>query len=325
MRQFQKLSIIIYLSLLFFIPVQIYLLGFSVASSYELNWQKLDTPHFSLFYKKNDRLLVNYIMERAEDDYLRIVKDIGIDPGIKTRVYLASDKKIYQELHPKGQMSHEWSIGSFFPSKNLILLLSPKSQKVGHSDLQEIMAHELTHFILFTVSRQAGVELPLWLHEGMAMYEARQWSWHYRRIMAQISLTKSFTSLSAISKNFPVEKRLADQAYAQSISLIAYIINKHGLESLHSIINNLISGHSTEEAFFNSLGISLYAFEKQWHAYLRRHYTWIPILTSSFTIWFLITLLALGIYFYKKRLVRQKMILWEIEDQINSSSSNYLH
>jgi len=329
MRQFKKFLIFISFTLLFFTHIKLNPLQFHISKCYALAWEKLETSHFDLFYQQNDRLLVDYIMEKAEEDYLRIVDDIGIDPSIKTKIYLAPDKDIYMKLHPKGQMTHEWSIGSFIPPKNLILLLSPKAQKIGHPDLREIMAHELTHFIMFTLCEQKGIDLPLWLHEGLAMYEARQWNWHYGRIMAQTSLSKSFFPLSSISKNFPIEKRLADRAYAQSISAIAYIINKHSLKSLHGIIYNLINGHSVEEAFLNSLEISLYAFEKQWHTYLRRRYTWIPLLTSSFTIWFFITILALGIYFYKKRLVKQKMILWELEDQINSSISSsiskYIH
>ncbi|MGA1825195.1 MAG: peptidase MA family metallohydrolase [bacterium] len=281
-----------------------------------VEWQTYTTPHFTLSYQKKDHRLADYVMDRAEEDYLRIVKDIGIDPGIMTRVYIAPDRNTYYELMPGSHTSHEWSVGIFSPSENKIVLLSPKAQEVGHPDLQQIMAHELTHFILHTITRKHQVRLPLWLNEGLAMYEARQWNWHYRSIMAQISLSKSFAPLHALSDSFPVERRYVDQAYAQSISLIAFIINKHGLSALHGIIDNLAKGNNTKGAFHTTLGLSLEEFERQWHAYLRRRYTWVPIITSSFTIWFFISLLVLGIYFYKRRLAKQKMALWELEDQM---------
>jgi len=282
------------------------------------NWEKQSTPHFTLFYLRNDRRLADYIMERAEEDYQRIVKDIGIDPDIKADVYLAPDRESYEELQPSQEKTHEWSIGVFYPHENLIILLSPKAEKASHPDLQQIMAHELTHFILFNVTKGRKVDLPLWLHEGLAMYEARQWNWHHRLVMAQTALTRSFLPLSSIKTNFPEERRLADRAYAQSISLIAYILNRYGIDYLNRMISELVAGQQPSKAFYNVFGISLIEFEKNWHIYLRRRYNWVPFLTSSFTIWFLISILALGIYRYKRRQSQKRMDLWDIEEQMDS-------
>ena len=246
------------------------------------------------------------------------MKDIGIDPEIKANVYLAPDRDSYLALQPSEKKTHEWSIGVFFPHENLIILLSPKAQKATHPDLHQIMAHELTHFILFNVTKGMRVELPLWLHEGLAMYEARQWNWHYRRIMAQTALTRSFLPLNSIKETFPEEKRLADRAYAQSFSLIAYIINNYGVDYLHRMISSLVTGLPPERTFYQVFGFSLAEFERDWHIYLRRRYNWIPFLTSSFTIWFLISLLALGIYTNKKRQAKKRMDLWDIEEQMDS-------
>jgi hypothetical protein len=308
------------LTFLFIIQLLILMISckFLFSNDIPTDWQKQETQHFILYYQRNDHLLAGYIMDRAEDDYKRIIEDIGIDPGIKARIYIAPDRSSYRALQPRGEKTHEWSIGVFYPHQNLILLLSPKAQKATHPDLQQIMAHELTHFILYTVTREKGIALPIWLHEGLAMYEAEQWNWHYRRIMAQTALTRSFLPLSSLTKGFPPEKRLADRAYAQSISLIAYIINKHGADYLNRLIRDLVEGKQPAEAFFHVFGIPLEDFEKNWHVYLRRRYNWIPFLTSGFAIWFLISLLFLGIYAYKRRLAKKRMALWDIEDQIDS-------
>jgi hypothetical protein len=308
------------LSFLFIIQILISMISCNLLFSDDIpiNWETQETPHFVLYYEQNDRLLADYIMERAEEDYKRITYDIGIDPGIKARVYIASDRNSYRALQPREKKTHEWSIGVFYPHQNLILLLSPKAQKATHPDLQQIMAHELTHFILYTVTREKGIDLPIWLHEGLAMYEAKQWNWHYRRIMAETALTRSFLPLSSITKGFPPDKRFADRAYAQSISLIAYIINKYGADYLNRLIRNLVEGKQTEEAFFNVFGIPLEVFEKNWHMYLRRRYNWIPFLTSGFAIWFFISLLFLGIYTHKRRVAKKRIALWDIEDQIDS-------
>ncbi len=285
--------------------------------SFALDWQIFTTPHFNLYYQEKDRLLASYIIERAEKDYKRIVLDIGIDPGISAKVYLAPNQKIFKSLQPQGSKTQEWSVGVFYPGLNLILLLSSKAYKQGRLDLQKIMAHEITHFIIYNVTTDKGNNLPKWLHEGLAMYEAREWNWHHSLVMAQISISRSFLPLSSLEKGFPGENKSAERAYAQSMSLISYIINKHGSKSLYMIIKNLIGGMQTEEAFEDALGISLKNFEIQWHKYLRRHYTWISVLSSSFSIWFFITILAIVIYTHKRREAKEKIASWEIEDQLD--------
>ncbi|MGA1864792.1 MAG: peptidase MA family metallohydrolase [bacterium] len=316
-KRFAFFGVLIFL---FIIQTLISVISCNLLFSHEFptDWETQETAHFVLHFQQKDHLLADYIMESAEEDYKRIIHHIGIDPGIKAMVYIAPDRDSYQALQPKGKKTHEWSIGVFYPHQNLILLLSPKAQKETHPDLQQIMAHELTHFILYTVTREKGIDLPIWLHEGLAMYEAKQWNWNYRRIMAETALTRSFLPLSSITNGFPSEKRLADRAYAQSISLIAYIINKYGVDYLNKLIQKLVEGSQTPEAFFRVFGITLEDFENNWHMYLRRRYNWIPFLTSGFAIWFLISLLFLGIYVYKRRLAKKRIALWDIEDQIDS-------
>jgi len=281
-------------------------------------WEKEETTHFTFYYYKKDRLLADYLIEGTEEEYAHIVGDIGMDPGLRAEVYLAPDRASFRRLQPPGEETEEWSVGVFYPHRNLILLLSTRVQEAAKTDLRQIMAHELTHFILFGITRGKGIRLPVWLHEGLALYEAREWDWGYRMIMAETALTRSFLPLASLEKGFPAEKRLAEQAYAQSISLIAYIINTYGTEYLHRLITHLIEGQTPAQAFYSIFGITLEGFEKNWHVYLRRRYNWIPFLTSGIALWFLISLLTLGIYLYKRRLARKRLVLWEIEDHIDS-------
>ena len=71
--------------------------NFSFSKDIPIEWQKQETTHFSLYYQQDDHLLADYVMERAEEDYKRITDDIGIDPGIKARVYIAPDRNLYRE------------------------------------------------------------------------------------------------------------------------------------------------------------------------------------------------------------------------------------
>ncbi|MGA1796831.1 MAG: hypothetical protein ACMUIL_13325, partial [bacterium] len=94
--------------------------------------------------------------------------------------------------------------------------------------------------------------------------------------------------------------------------------NTYGTEYLHRLIAHLLQGQTPAQAFYSVFGITLGGFEKNWHVYLRRRYNWIPFLTSGIALWFLVSLLTLGIYLYKRRLAKKRLVLWDIEDHIDS-------
>jgi hypothetical protein len=59
--------------------------------------------------------------------------------------------------------------------------------------------------------------------------------------------------------------------------------------------------------------------ERRWKEELRRRFSWIPIVTSFFSLWFLATLLFLLSYWLKRRktkLIREK---WELEEELTKN------
>lgn len=309
-------------SLLLFCQVNIIILliGLNAVTLSAYNWEVIKSTHFTLYFQAKDSRLAQFIMEGTERDYKRIVTDIGVEPGITAEVYLAPDREVFGSLQPEGRKAHEWAIGIFYPGLDLILLLSTKVQKNARPDIQKVMAHEITHFIMHNIMKRYGIRLPMWLNEGLAMYEAKEWNWHLRAEMTRISITKSFIPISSLEKGFPEDNRLAQYAYVQSISLIAYIINRFGKDSFREIIKHLVNGVAVEDAFNRSIGLSQAELEIEWQKYIIKRYTWIPVITSGFSIWFFITLLFLLIYLHKKRHSQLKMELWDIEDQLDSFS-----
>ena len=317
------LGISAYLSLIFFCltatitPAKV--MQDNVSLSFTLrdspNWLSVKTCHFIIRYTKKDTYFAQQLQELAEKNYAYVTNHIGLYPPQKITIYIAAPKESFLRLQtPTSKMSAQ-VIGIAYPGLYRILLLSPRAISKGHIQLEKIFTHELTHIVLgATYQDNSPVHLPRWFNEGLCMFEAKQWNWQYRMLMTRICLKGDFIPLHELEYSFPTDSVLLNKAYAQSFSLISFILNKYGQKSLRKITNALIQGEGFDQALYKAIGLDLYTLETNWKKHLRFIYTWIPILTSSLTIWFLISLIFLMVYYQKKRTIKAKLYIWEEEE-----------
>lgn len=241
-----------------------------------------------------------------------IVEDLGFDFKGITQVYLAPSPSKYQEIQP-GQWVPSWSAGVAYPGLNLIILKSPRAIKGGRIDLDKVLKHELTHIAVGRafVGRE---EVPRWLDEGLAMYESREWDFSRVSAITRAVLTDSLIPLSQITDRFPHEATRAELAYVQSFYLVSFLVSKYGKDKFHEFIREYGSGTGLEKVLIKVYSLRWDEFEERWKDYLKLRFSWIPIITSTTTLWFLVTIVFILGYVRKKKVKRQIFEQWERED-----------
>jgi len=272
----------------------------------------IETSHFVFYFHEKEHGLAASLAAQAERIRGEIVEDLGLDFDEVTTVYLAHSLKEYAEIQPRGWVP-TWSAAVAYPSLNLIIMKSPRVMKGGHMDLDKVFKHELTHIAVGRAFR-GREEVPRWLDEGLAMYESREWSFSRVSSMTKAVLTDSLIPLSEITSSFPREVARAELAYSQSFYLISFLVSKFGKEDFHRFIREYTRGGDLKGILLKVYGIGWDDFEEEWKGYLRLRFSWIPILTSTTTLWFLITLVFILGYARKKRAQRMLYEQWEQED-----------
>ena len=94
------------------------------------------------------------------------------------------------------------------------------------------------------------------------------------------------------------------------------LLSRYGADAAARILRDVRLGFDFDEAMRRSTGRDVAGFEA---SFWRRHsflYRWVPILTSSFTLWVGIVLLALVAF--RRRRARNAEIeaLWDIQDEL---------
>jgi hypothetical protein len=294
---------ILFISLLFFTPA----VAFSPA-------EVLESQHFILRYNQTEEKAAKILFQRLEELRSPIILDLGVDFPEKTTIYLASTAQEFQELQPQGSQLPSWSVGVAYPRLNLIILKSPLMLRGPQLNLPEVFQHEFSHIALGRVIGDR--QIPLWLWEGFALYHARQWTLSHTATITRGVLSRSLFSLKQLERSFPRGEREAALAYAQSFSFVSYLLNKYGREAFHRFTQNLAQGIGVEMALKEATGVSLKILEAGWIKHLKLRHTWLPILTSGLSFWFLITLIFLAGYLRKKIRAKATLAEWEKEEDL---------
>ena len=70
-----------------------------------------------------------------------------------------------------------------------------------------------------------------------------------------------------------------------------------------------------KEVLMGVYGLRWEELEKRWRDYLKLRFSWIPIVTSTTTLWFLVTIVFILGYLRKRKANRLKLEEWDREEE----------
>jgi hypothetical protein len=187
-------------------------------------------------------------------------------------------------LADRGQFE-EWAGTPFFsafavPDRELIVL--DHHRLADPVALRATFKHEICHLLLGRhIDRD---RLPRWLNEGVAQWSSDGLS----ELLAgqeNVSLPAAAASgrlfrLSALAEGFPHTRWGLALAYAQSRSVVDYLVREYGRRGLLDLLEALKAGDAPGEAVRTALGISPAQLESDWRESLETTPAWLLFLAQ---------------------------------------------
>ena len=281
---------------------------------------RLENDRFVIRYTAGDDGLAAELVRDSLQIRERVVADIGVDFPEKTEIRLSPTIEAFREAQPGRTWIPLWAVGVAYPEQNVIVLLSPRAIKGSRMNVVDVFAHEFSHIALGRAL--AGVTVPVWLNEGLAMYEAREWTFSRISVLTRASLMDRLIPLPILTLSFPAEEEPAELAYAESFMFISFLINNVGQDAFHRLIRDYTRYGDLAGALRRGTGMNLADLEEQWLVYLKLRVSWIPIITSVSTLWFIAALIFVYGYARKKRQANRRLKEMETEEESEEWHSN---
>jgi len=267
----------------------------------------------------------------------RVARDLGVPLAAEIRVRIVDGEEAFLEAWPGPGRPRRWAAAAADPAGGRIVMKSPRMLLGSRQTYDAVFLHEVAHVALHRAlnlprpaARATGAaqppgppggphrpapEIPCWLHEGYAQHLSRQWSPSQEFLLSGAVLRKDLIPLGSLVAGFPREEPRARLAYAESADLVHYLIRRHGNEAFHRFLLHLGRTGSFGAACREVFGEGFHEVERDWKRHLRNRYTWMALLGSAGTLWFLTTLVFLTAYVRKRAAARRTLRDWSEEEE----------
>lgn len=275
-------------------------------------WLSVESQHFLIMYTQGNEDQARDIQQMAEEFLTKVTSDFGYSPGRKITIWFHKSKK---EFHKSANAPiQDWAAGYAYPLHARIDIYDPESMGDKRLNLYRLIKHEVTHVIFGLYLGDNLGNIPRWFNEGLAMYESQEWSYgNYWTMLAGV-LGGSIIPLNQLIDDFPQSEPQARMAYTQSNSIVAFIVERYGINALKDCIKLLSEGKNFDEALIEAIGFDSQWLERLWHSSLKKRYRWISFISNWSVLWIIAVLLLLLGYLQYRLKKRRKYKEWETEE-----------
>lgn len=251
---------------------------------------------------------VERLEEAGSEGLLAAMDLLGLEePGGPIRVVLA------REGSAQARRAPSWAVAYAVGGASLVVLIPSRVPGYPDDSIETVLRHEVAHVL---IARAAGHRrVPRWFNEGLAIHAAREWGFEDRARLTVATVKRDGIALAELERRFSGGTHSAASAYALSAAFVRFLLDRHGPFVAARIFDHLAENRSFEEAFRRATGTTLPLEERRFWRHLDIWSKWVPFLSSSATLWLVITALALVAFKRRRARDAEQLEAWEEEEQ----------
>jgi hypothetical protein len=226
------------------------------------DWQTLSNDRLTLYWYQGDRAFGEALFDQANKTLDQLETEAGVQIDMPVKIFIYDGFDDLRNAIPVG--SQEWTGGQAFTDQGVVVI------GVAPSDLDYGLAatpHELTHLVIHQATDNPFAGIPRWLDEGLAVYMSGELDagWRgYRSTVATSANQGDLMTLQTLSSSFPADPSQASQAYAQSGTIVEFIIQHYGEDAMAHLLEIFSKGSLYDDALQEALGVDTWGLDNAW-------------------------------------------------------------
>lgn len=227
------------------------------------SWQRLAVGQLSLLWYKGSQSFAEELMAACQQALERLAEDTGVylEKPINLYIYASTEDLRGAMIFPQ-----EWTGGVAFTEYGIIAIGVPLSElDWGKRALAHELGHTVTHQLTFS---PYGAVLPTWLDEGLAMHAEGEPDSYLQSWLKKAISQQKLISVRSLSSPFSAKPEEAYISYAESQSLVEFLIQNHGKDKMLRLLKLMKEGNSCDEALTEVYGFDQDGLDKLWREYI---------------------------------------------------------
>jgi hypothetical protein len=222
------------------------------------DWQSLASDHVTIFWYEGDLSFVQDIVDAADEALERLAGEIEatLAQPVKIYIYASSEDLLNALIYPQ-----EWTGGLAFPGYGTVIIgISPDNLAWG----KRAIAHEMGHLVVHQALTGFYGHLPVWLDEGLAMDAEGDLRSDLQTLLNEAIAHDTLYSVRSISSSFPTDPDEARLCYAESYSLVQFLIGTYGSDKILKLMAVLDEGNTYDDAMLEVYDFNVDGLNTVW-------------------------------------------------------------
>ncbi|HEY76661.1 MAG TPA: hypothetical protein G4O00_10865 [Thermoflexia bacterium] len=225
------------------------------------DWQRLEDEHVIVFWYGRSADFGQALFQAAQEAYDHVSRITGTTTERPIRVVIYNDQDDFCVFYAP-RTCEAWVGGQTFAGITV----------QWGSDLDwfvyDVIPHELAHVFYGEIFRNTWVTIPTWFNEGIAVYNERTDHSQEMEMVREAAEQGELKSLPVMTRGGGVVHGEVGLWYAVAYSLVAFIADTYGEETLGELILTLADNVPFEEALQQTTGLDMVRLEIEWREWL---------------------------------------------------------
>lgn len=228
-------------------------------SDNRFTWQAVSSQDVTVYGYRNNDTFDKIVLNSAQSTVDKIKVTYGVENVTPIRIWVYNSKKDFTATQQGN--SSDWVAGTAFPQLHVILAILPEGNQ---REVGRVVPHEISHQLLYQATKNPFNGPPTWFDEGLAVLNQDNGNEDFPAMVKDAAAKGHLFSIRALNSNFPYDPADAALAYAESYSVVRFIIETYGQDKLAAIIAAYRDGVSHDEALRRGIGVDLNELDRLW-------------------------------------------------------------
>jgi len=222
-------------------------------------WQTLERGAIIAHWYSGDLTFGQYVADTGFQSLDRVSRFINAPLPPKVDVYVYANLNDLQSS--LRLMGRNWVSGHADP-KIGVVMVTASPDLIGRADLERDVPHELAHIMIYQATVAGYDRMPVWLDEGLAVNSELQPRPDFAAALSDAVKNNSLIPIASLCGSFGSER--AHLSYAESASLVRYILDHWGSAKMKNLLNAYRDGATCEGGVQRELNVSLVELQTDW-------------------------------------------------------------